>query len=331
MSFLWPAMLWWLLTLPLMAVWYFVLQRRRRQLAAAYSAIGFGPASPARTLGFRRHLPPLLALLALAILIVALARPQAAVALPRQQGTLILVFDVSGSMAADDLTPTRMEAAKAAARAFVERQPETVQIGVVAFSDSGFSIQTPTNDPSEILSAIDRLTPERGTSLAVGIRAALDVIAKDAAPEPIPETYTTLPETPEPLGKYPSAAIILLTDGENTVRPEPLPAAALAAESEVRIYTVGVGSPQGATLQIEGFSVHTQLDEATLQAIAAVTGGEYYNAQSQEELAAVYGKLNPRLSLEAEKMEITSILAGAGMAMLLIGGALSLLWFSRWP
>lgn len=329
MTFLWPAMLWLWITLPLMVVAYLALQRRRRERSVAFSQLGFGTAQGHA--GLRRHLPPLLSLMALAILIGALARPQAVVALPKQEGTLILAFDVSGSMAAEDLQPTRMEAAKAAARAFVERQPESIQVGVVAFSDSGFTVQAPTNDQAEIIATLDRLAPERGTSLAHGIRAALDLIAADAAPEPIPETYTTRPATPEPLGKYPSAAIILLSDGENTVPPEPLPAALEAATSEVRIYTVGLGSARGATLEVEGFSVHTQLDEAMLQEIAALTRAEYFNAESAAELATVYANLTPQLALKSESMEITSLLAGAGMVLLLIGGALSLAWFSRWP
>lgn len=331
MEFLWPAMLWLLLTLPLMVGWYVWLQLRRRKLAANFSQMGFGPATPRGTVGLRRHLPPLLSLFAIAILIFAVARPQAVLALPRQEGTVILVFDISGSMAATDIEPTRMEAAKAAARTFVERQPETIQIGVVAFSDSGFAIQPPTRDQAEILAAIERLTPERGTSLAQGIRAALEVIAADAAPEPIPENYTLLPATPEPLGKYPAAAMILLSDGENTVRPDPLPAAQTAAESQVRIYTVGVGSPQGIVLEVEGFSVHTQLDEATLQAVAQITSAEYFNAQSQEDLLNIYGQLTPQLTLKSEGLEITAVLAGAGLLVLLISGALSLVWFGRWP
>ncbi|MGQ0600631.1 MAG: vWA domain-containing protein [Anaerolineales bacterium] len=332
MTFLWPAMLWLLITLPLMVAWYLALQQRRRRLATAYGSLGFGPLPAQRNIGARRHIPPLLSLLALAFLLFALARPQAVVSLPRQEGTLILAFDVSGSMAADDLQPTRMEAAKAAARDFVERQPDTVQIGVVAFSDSGFSVQTPTNDQADILAAIDRLAPERGTSLARGIRVSLEVIAAaEPTPEPNPESYTTRPPTPEPARKYPSAAIVLLSDGENTVPPDPLPAAQSAAESEVRIYTVGIGSALGATLQVEGFTVHTQLDEDALQQIAALTNAEYFNAESQDDLTAIYANLTPQLALKSESMEITSILAGVGLAMLLVGGALSLLWFSRWP
>lgn len=331
MNFLWPVMLCFLGVLPLMMVGYLLIQRRRQKLAATYSSLGFGPATQNRELALRRHLPALLSLFSLALLIFALARPQAVVALPRQESTLILVFDVSGSMAATDIEPTRMEAAKTAAQAFIERQPENVRIGVVAFSDSGFSIQMPTDDETEILAAINRLTPERGTSLARGINAALDVIAADAAPEPLPENYTTRPATPEPLGQYPSAAIVLLTDGENTVRPDPLEAALVAAESAVKIYTVGIGSPQGATLELDGFSVHTQLDEVTLQEIAAITQGEYFNAQSGPELTAIYEKLNPQVAFKSEGMEVTALFAGVGLVVLLVAGALSFFWFNRWP
>jgi Ca-activated chloride channel family protein len=331
MNFLWPVMLCFLGVLPLMVAGYLLIQYRRRKLAAQYSALGFGLAAQNRELATRRHVPALLSLFALALLIFALARPQAAIALPRQESTVILVFDISGSMAATDIEPTRMEAAKAAAQAFIERQPENVRIGVVAFSDSGFSIQMPTQDVAQILSAINRLAPERGTSLARGITAALDVLVADAATEPLPENYTTLPATPEPRGKFPSAAIVLLTDGENTVRPDPLEAVRAAVESEVRIYTVGVGSPQGAVLELDGFSVHTQLDEVTLKEIASLTQGEYFNAQSQQELTAIYERLNPQVELKTENMEVTALFAGVGLAVLLAAGALSFFWFKRWP
>jgi Ca-activated chloride channel family protein len=162
-----------LLSIPLFVLLYLRLQQRRRRLAASYGSLGLAPEAAARGPGARRHLPAAFFLLSLTLLIVALARPQTVINLPRLEGTLILAFDVSGSMAADDLKPTRMEAAKAAARAFVERQPPGVQIGIVAFSEGGFSVQTPTNDPEAILASIDRLTPQRGTSLGQGILASL--------------------------------------------------------------------------------------------------------------------------------------------------------------
>jgi Ca-activated chloride channel family protein len=271
------------------------------------------------------------------------------ISLPRLQGTVILAFDVSGSMAADDLKPTRMEAAKEAARTFIDRQPATVRIGVVSFSDSGFAVQPPTNEQATILAAIDRLRPERGTSLANGIVTALNALfagdevsseeraADGVGGEPGQPLYSDLTPAPTPSptpmapGTYAPAAIVLLTDGENTAPPDPLEAVQAAADRGVRVYTVGIGSPEGATLEIEGFSIHTQLDEQTLQAVAERTGGEYFNAVDEEGLRAIYAELNPELGIAPEKMEVTALFAGLSALLLLIGGALSLLWFSRLP
>ena len=371
MTFIWPAALLLLLLLPLLVAWYLRLQRRRGQLAARYGTLGLiqsdgapfgsgnrqaiGAGGAANTsagggpLRWRRHLPPALFLAGLAVLLVALARPQMVVSLPRLQGTVILAFDVSGSMAADDLKPTRMEAAKAAARAFVDRQPPTVQVGVVSFSDSGFAVQPPTNEQATILAAIDRLRPERGTSLAHGILTALNAIfideddtsekraADGVAGEPGQLLYSDLTPsptpspTPVPPGTYAPAAIVLLSDGENTAPPDPLEAVQVAADRGVRVYTIGIGSAEGATLEIEGFSIHTQLDEPTLQAVAARTGGAYFNAGDAEELRTIYANLNPELGISPEKTEVTALFAGVSALLLLFGGALSLLWFSRLP
>ena len=319
MSFIWPSMLFALLVLPVLVVLYLRLLRRRRRMLAAYGAMGFVAAPSARSrsaaVGARRHLPPALFLAGLALLVVALARPRAVVSLPRVQGTVILAFDVSGSMAADDLQPTRMEAAKVAARDFVARQPPSVLIGVVAFSDNGFAVQAPTYDSAAVLAAISRLAPARGTSLGQGIAAALTTITaantegglflSDRAPQP------TAAPTAVPAGSYAPAAIVLLSDGENNERPNPLLAAQAAAERGVRISTVGVGSPGGATLQLDGFSVHTQLNEELLKQIALISGGEYYQASTAEALRAVYDQLDPQLLLKSEQLEVTSLFAGA--------------------
>ena len=326
-------MLFSLLLIPLFALQYLRVQQRRRRFAASYGSFGLAQ-GVGREIGFRRHLPVALFLAGLATLLIGLARPQAVVSLPRVEGTLILAFDVSGSMAADDIQPTRMEAAKAAAREFVQRQPRSVLIGVVAFSDSGFAVQPPTDDQEAILAAIDRLTPERGTSLANGILMSLNTIfAVEAEPRLLSNLTPTAISTPTPLpaGIYTPAAIVLLTDGENTVSPDPIAAALIAADRGVRIHTVGVGSAAGTTLQVEGFNVHTRLDEAMLQQISQITDGAYYNAQNEEELREVYEALDPQWVIKPEKLEVTSIFAGAGILVLLIGGALSLLWFSRLP
>lgn len=335
MTFMWPIMLYSLILIPLFIALYLILQRRRKRIAANYQTLSTSSENAKRDPGSRRHIPPILFLLALVILSIALARPQTEVSFPHIEGTVILAFDVSGSMAADDLKPTRMEAAKAAAKSFVEHQPSTVRIGVVAFSDSGISVQTPTDDQDAILMAINRLAPERGTSLASGIVASLAAI--DAGAGQPSEIYTnltpvpTLTPTPMPPGKYTDADIVLLTDGENNENPDPLAAAQTAADRGVRIYTVGIGSAAGTNLHINGFIVHTQLNEDTLKQISQITGGTYYNAQSTQDLIKIYDSLNPQLVVTPEETEVTSVFAGISILLMLIGGMFSLLWFSHLP
>ncbi len=335
MSFIWPLGLFSLVLVPILVVWYLLLQRRRRRIIAQYGQLGFLQSAAGRAPGFSRHIPSLLLLGGLSILMVASARPQTEVAVPRIEGTIMLAFDVSGSMAATDIQPTRMEAAKVAARDFVQEQPPSVLIGVIAFSDSGFSVQQPTDDRVAVLSAINRLAPQRGTSLASGITASLAALAVKDQPQPL--LYSNLtPQppaepTPMPAGQYQPAAIVLLTDGENNEQPDPLAAAQAAAQRGIRIYTVGLGSPEGITLHVNGFTVHTQLDEATLKQVSQISGGTYYNATSAQDLSKIYTSLDPQLVIKPEKIEVTSIFAGASAALLLIGGLLSLLWFSRLP
>ncbi len=336
MSFIWPAMLFTLILVPLLVVLYVGIFRRRKRLAASFSSQWLPKGAQPPPSAWRRHVPPAFFLSGLAILLFALARPQAVVSLPRVEGTVILAFDVSDSMAATDIKPSRLDAAKAAADDFVQHQPLNIQTGIVAFSDSGFSVQAPTDDQSAILAAINRLQPTRGTSLATGIQIALNTIAKMNA-IPAPRFYsnaTPAPSptpTPVPAGAYTSAVIVLLTDGENNLSPDPLAAAQAAAERGVRIYTVGIGSPAGADLQIDGFTVHTQLDEALLKQISSLTGGVYYNAQSAQDLQKVYEGLKSQLIIKPEKTEVTSILAGVGILILLVGGAFSLLWLGHLP
>lgn len=337
MTFIWPAMFFALILVPLFIVVYLLMLRRRRKLAAKFNNLGFGQAATGRQPGMRRHVPAAFFLVGLTILVIALARPQAVVALPKQAGTVILAFDVSGSMAADDMKPTRMEAAKTAARDFVKLQPLFVQTGVVAFSDTGLSVQVPTNDPSAVLAAINRLAPQTGTSVAQGILASLNAIALNDNGEPPAEIYSNLlltptpTPTPMPHGTYTPAIIILLSDGENNENPNPLAVAQTAADRGVRIYTVGIGSPTGTTVHINGFSIHTQLDEATLQQISQITGGTYYNAQSEKDLIKIYEALETQVVKKPEKTELTALFSGAGIFFMLVGGLFSLLWFSRLP
>jgi len=329
MSFFWPFMLYFLILIPILVGIYFRLQQRRRKAVEKYGSLGFVQEGGHRP-GIRRHLPPLFFLISLTILTLALARPKTVLSLPSVEGTVILAFDVSGSMAAEDIKPTRMEAAKAAAISFVSRQPPSMQIGIVGFSDGGLSVLSPTNDQEAIFAAINRLSPQRGTSVGSGILSALETIegsggksSSTVSPAPSP--------TPLPKGTYSSAVIILLTDGENNMSPDPFVAAQAAADRGVRVHSIGIGSSAGTVLQVNGFTVFTQLDEPMLQQISQMTDGAYFNAENEEELQTIYKNIAPQLVIKQEDMEVTSIFAAIGILTLLIGGVFSLLWFSRLP
>jgi Ca-activated chloride channel family protein len=340
MSFLWPSALLLLALVPVAALGYVVLERRRRARLAGLGSLGTvvggdGRAAPGGWRGMRRWLPAGLVLAGLGALVVALARPQAVVGVPRQEGIVVLAFDVSGSMAADDMEPTRMEAAKAAASSFVERQPEGVVVGVVAFSDSGLSVQVPTRDRDAILAAIARLDPSRGTSLSQGVGAAVDAIID--AEQGVRGYYSDRSPPPDPVpmavgpGSHDWSAVVLLTDGEATADRDPLAGANAAAAQGIRIHTVGVGSAAGAVIDVEGFRVHTQLDEPMLRAIADRTGGTYHHASDAGELQAIYDTLDTRLVTDEETTEVTSLVAALGLALLTIGGAAALSWLGRLP
>jgi len=332
MTFIWPQMLLALLAVPLGVAGYRALEARRRRRLAAAGGFGLPTAARRDPAGLRRRIPAALVVLGFAVLAVALARPQATLALPREEGTVILAFDVSGSMAAADVAPTRLDAARTAAEAFVGTAPSSVAIGVVAFSDSGLSVQRPTADHDTALAAMKRLVPQKGTSVAQGILAALDAITvstrgpdyyTSASPGPTPQP------TPVPAGTHAPAVIVLLTDGENNESPDPVAAAKAAADQGVRIYTVGLGSTAGTTLDLNGFRVHTQLDAGALEQIAELTDGAYFAASSTDDLHAVYDTLGSRLVVSPESIEVTSLFAGAGVVLLTLGALASLVWLGR--
>jgi Ca-activated chloride channel family protein len=229
-----------------------------------------------------------------------------------------------------------MEAAKAAASTFVRRQPDGVVIGVVAFSDSGLTVQVPTRDQAAVLAAIQRLRPQRGTSLNQGVGMALEAILAaeedevrgyytSRSPEPVPSRVPVEP------GSHGSAVVVLLTDGEATSDRDPLAGAATAAGMGVRVHTVGVGSVRGTVIDVEGLRVHTQLDEITLRAIADMTRGTYQHAGTTDELQRVYDTLDTRLAIRTESLEVTALVAGLGLLLLLLGGVAGLAWLGRLP
>jgi Ca-activated chloride channel family protein len=336
MDFQWPNMLWLLLLVPLLLAAYIWAQRRRQRYALRFASLSLIKEALGKGPGIRRHIPPALFLIALSVMIVALARPEAVIVLPKQEGTVVLVIDVSGSMQADDLQPTRMEAAKAAARSFVEKQPQGVRIAVVSFTDNAFIVQAPTTDREPVLGAINRLQPQRGTAVGRGLLSALDAIFEQNLSGFLdvgPNARVTPAPTPTPLprGEYAPAIVVLLTDGESNTGPDPVEIAKQAALRGVRVFTVGVGSSEGTVLHIQGRSVRTRLDEASLKKIADLTDGQYFNASNEGDLKNIYDNLGSRTVLRTEKSEITYLLTGGAIIMSLFAGILSLLWFNRLP
>jgi Ca-activated chloride channel family protein len=335
MSFVWPLALVLLLLIPLGALGYRAIGRRRARRTGGLVV----PAGPkGRRARLRSAIPASLLVLALAAMVVAVARPQGTVALPTGQGVVVLAFDVSGSMAATDESPTRMDAAKAAATSFVQAQPPGIAIGVVAFSDSGIAVQAPSTDQAEVLQAIKQLTPQKGTALGQGLQTALHVVqiaeagssvdyytSSSAAPSP-----TDTP-APVPPGSHASAAVVLLTDGENNERPDPVAIAQQAADLGIRVDTVAIGTADGADLDLNGFHVHSQLDEALLQQIAQMTDGTYYAPDAVGHITDVFGSIAPIVTIQLQTIELTAIVAGVALLLVVAGVGASLVLLGRLP
>ena len=342
MTFIWPTALVLLVVVAGLALLYVLAQRRRNRYALRYAnlslvreAIGKGP-------GWRRHVPPAFFLLALAFMSIAVARPQAVVAVPSQEGTVILAIDVSGSMLAEDMKPNRIEAAKAAARAFVDKQSDSVKIGVVSFSGDASIVQSPTTDKGLVIAAINRLRPQRATAIGRAILVSLDAIEESMGsetdlPSSILQQQNGTPRptaTPLPAylqGQHSSASVVLLSDGQNNQFPPPLDVVDQAVSRGVRVYTIGVGSAAGTIVRLQGRAVRTALDEATLKKIAQVTDGEYFNASTEQDLRAVYENLTTQLVIRNEKTELTAYFTLAAALLAVMAGAFSLLWFNRLP
>ena len=337
MSFIWPFMLTLLLLIPVLVVVYILLQRRRQKYALRYASLSLVKEALGRGPGWKRHVPAALFMLALVAMIIALARPEATTLVPSAEGVIILAIDVSGSMTATDLQPNRLEAAKAAAKAFVEKQPETVQVAIVTFSDNAFVVQPPTEDKNSLIAAINRLQWQRGTAIGRGLVASLDAIAEKTGKggeinlNQDPSTSTEPQPTPMPQGQYQNAIIVLLTDGENNQWPEPVDIAQMAADRGIRVYTVGIGSEEGAVVRIQGRAIRTRLDEQTLRTISEMTAGEYYNAQTESDLVKIYENLSTNLVLKTEKTEVTAYVTGIAVLLSLLAGFFSLIWFNRLP
>jgi Ca-activated chloride channel family protein len=340
LTFLWPRLLWLLLALPLAMLFYGALVRRRRRTAQQLTSLEVVSADGAAR--WRRIVPLLLWLLALAAMLLAVARPQATITLPSRVETVILALDMSGSMKATDIAPTRMVAAREAATAFVGEQPDSVRIGVVGIAAAAAVVQSPTTNREDILSALERLEPQRGTALGSGLVIALDTAMPQARidvdgfinprkdrPRRIEEPTGEDAKSIAP-GENTSVAIVLLSDGQSNVGPEPQKAAELAAKHGVRIYTVGMGTPEGVVVKVDGWSMRTRLDEDALQKVASTTRGEYFRAADARELRKIYLTLGAKLAFEKQRpTEVTAVFAGLGALLATIAALLSMVWFNR--
>ena len=349
MAFVWPEMLWLLMVVPALIAAYLFLLRSKKKTALRYANLSLVKEAMGAGRRLRRHIPPILFLLALILLILAMARPSAVVTLATQQRTIILAMDTSGSMRAADVEPSRMAAAQAAAKSFVSDQPHGTRVGVVAFAGTAAVVQAPTDNHKEILATIDRFQFQRGTAIGSGILMSLKTIFPEVEFDlhswnprrgPSSDLLSGAPldqmneskkpaAKPVPPGSYASAVILLLTDGQWNTGPDPIEAARIAAEHGVRVYTIGFGTTGGQVIQFGGWSMRVQLDEQTLKKIAELTLGEYYHAGTAADLKKVYTTLSSRLVFETRETEITALFSAAAAVIALLSALISVWWFSR--
>jgi Ca-activated chloride channel homolog len=336
MPFLWAQLLWLLILVPVLILVYIIIQRRRHKYALRYASLSLVKDALGRGPGLRRHIPAILFLVGVTVLLVAVARPVATVILPDEQGTVILTIDVSRSMQADDVKPSRLEAAKAAAQAFLQNQPKNVYIGIVSFSNNAALVQAPTTNRTEAAAAINRLMPQSGTAIGQGILTSVNAIAEQTgAPKVTNPTGSlgqpapTLQPTPLPPGTYAPAVIVLLSDGQNNINPAPLDIVDQAINRGIRIYTIGLGTTSGSIVGFQGRSIRVFLDETTLKQIAQQTGGRYYHADNETDLRNIYSTLGTQLVFKPQQTEMTAFFAGAAVLILLAAGIISFLWFNR--
>jgi Ca-activated chloride channel family protein len=338
-NFLWPEALVLLALVALIGALY-ARRLRRREVRIA------GLQIPVTT-SWKQHTPAILFMLAMVLAVLAAARPTALITLPSQQRTIMLTVDVSLSMRAGDVQPSRIAAAQEAAREFIRDLPGDVRLGIVSFAGTAAVVQQPTTSKEDLLAAVERLQLDRHTAIGSGIVVALAALFPDdgidveslappwlqrrsSAPPPLPAKKKEQKDfKPVPPGSNNNAAIILMTDGRRTIGPDPLQVARMAADRGVRVYTVGFGNAQGAPVTIEGYSIYMMFDETTLKAVAELTNAEYFHATSSTELKKIYDTLTAKFVLQRERTEVTAFFAAAAAALLIVAAGLALAWFNR--
>ena len=344
---MWPFMVWSLLLLPLLVVVYVALDRRARRWGARMGG-GKGVGLPVQGgwSGWRRHAPAVWCLVGAAVLLLALTRPRAVLLLPTRTEAVMLVMDSSGSMRADDVKPSRLHAAQVMAREFVTQQPPTVKLGIVSAAATASVIQGPTHDRDALLQAIERLNLQPGSAMGAGLLIGLSTLLPasglDVNKLLNPEAATPTATPPAPLYQRPSAsatpavtlepgsnasaALVMFTDGQSNTGPDLLKMARVAADRGVRVYTIGLGTPEGVVLKAEGFQARVKLDEAPLKQVAEITRGEYFRVAHTQDVQRIYQSISSRIVMrEHQQTEITALVISLGMVWLVLGAGWGLM------
>jgi Ca-activated chloride channel family protein len=348
MRFLWSDLLWLLLIVPALIAAYVYALGRRKKIALRYASLmlvrdAIGPGQ-----WLRRHLPAFLILLALVCALLGVARPTAVFTLPSAHQTIVLAIDVSRSMRATDIEPSRLGAAQNAVKAFIKDLPPNVRVGIVTFAATAAVVQTPTQNREDLIGAVDRFQLQRRTATGTGLLMALSLLLPNAGIDVEAEVFDSgfsrrsggVPLEaarkserqefkPVPPGSYTSGAIVLLSDGRRTTGPDPLTVAKMAADRGVRVHTVGFGTKEGGPVDFEDVVIYMRFDEEALKAIAGITEGEYSHAGSAADLHNVYKNLTAKLALERRETELSALFGAAAALFALVAAMLSLLWFHR--
>lgn len=310
MRFEQPIWLWLLLLAAALVVGYVVAQRRRSRYAVRFATLPMLEKLTPRRPGWRRHAPALAFLAAVVVLVIAIARPVTDVRVPREQATVVVALDVSNSMAATDVSPSRLDVAKQAAAEFVRNLPERFNVGLVTFAGSASVAAPPSTDHEATIAAIENLRMSPGTAIGDAVRTSVQSVESVDADAP--------------------GRVVLLSDGGNTAGQPVDEAAQAAAEAGVPVSTIAYGTPEG-TVELDGQTVRVPADTDTLQSLADTTAGSSYSAGSDAELRDVYSDLESSIGWTTEEREITSLVAGIALAAAVLAGLASLLWFARLP
>jgi Ca-activated chloride channel family protein len=324
MSFLSPTMLWALLLVPVLAAGYLLLQRRRMRYAIRFTNVDLLANVVAESPRWRRWVPPVLFLGALAALLFATARPQLTAKVPREEASVVLAMDVSGSMRATDVSPTRLVAARKAADRFLEHVPEKFRVGVITFSDGAQVLVPPTQDHALVRQSLDGLVADGGTAIGDAIALGPELRRERLISNEQPEA-----------GK-PALVMLLLSDGSPSPESmDPIEAAKKAKAAGIPVYTIALGTDQGTIEVTDEFgipqTVEVPPDRETLGQIARLTGGAAFSAPTEQALEAVYERLGSSIGYEEELREVTAWFAAGGLVLLILAGSLSAVWFNRLP